>query len=112
MSGEKGNSFSSEPGFSLTCSSQIGSQDLAAGGVFQPFDRFFLDLSYPFPGEVEFFPDFFQGMGMFAVQAEIQSDDIGFPVRKGGEGPFNFLSERVGKKFFFRTGESLLSIRS
>ena len=62
---------------------QVAFKDFAPGGVFQPFDGFFLDLPYPFTGQVKLFPDLFQGMGMFSVEPEIQPDDAGFPVGKG-----------------------------
>ena len=63
--------------------SEVGFQDLAPGCVFQPFDGFFLDLPYPFPGQVELLTDFFQGMGMFPVQSEIQFNDARFAMCQG-----------------------------
>ena len=48
--------------------------------MLQAFDGLFLDLADPFAGQVKFFPDLFQGMGMFSIEPEIKPDDAGFPV--------------------------------
>jgi len=62
---------------------QVCLQQLAPGGIFQPFDGFFLDLSHPFACKAEFLPDFFQGMGMLAIEPEIKPDNIGFTIGQG-----------------------------
>ena len=56
--------------------------------MLQPFNGFFLDLPDPFPGEVKFFPDLFQGMRVLPVEAKVQPDDAGLPLFSEGGAAF------------------------
>ena len=50
----------------------------------EPSDGFFFDLPYSFPCKAELFANFFQGHGMFTIEAKVKSNHIGFALGKGG----------------------------
>ena len=60
--------------------------------MLEAFDGFFLDLPHPFAGQVKFFPDLLQGVGVFPVEPEIEPYNAGFPVGQRTEFPFDLLS--------------------
>ena len=74
-------------------SAQVTFQNFASGSVFEPLNGFFLDLPDPLPGKVKFFTDLLQGMGMFPVESEIESDNTRLPVSEGAQSPFNLFSQ-------------------
>ena len=69
----------------------------------QPSDCFFLDLSYPFTGQTEFFSDLFQGHFLHPYSEE-QLDNIPFAFGKRGQRPFYFACQRFVEQFFVGIG--------
>ena len=73
---------------------EIGFEDLAPGGMLQPLDSLFLDLSYTLTGQVELLTDFFKGMRVLSVQSEIQLNDGSLAMGQGRQGTLNLLPQR------------------
>ena len=56
-------------------------------------DRFFLDLAYTLTGKVELLTDLFEGHGMFAVESEVQGDNVRFTLGQSRQCALNFAAQ-------------------
>ena len=62
---------------------QVAFQNAAAAGVLQASNRFLLDLTHAFTGQIKAFPDFLEGHGMLTIQTEVQANDVAFTWCQG-----------------------------
>src|SRR5437660_12834545 len=56
-------------------------------------DRFFLDLAYPFAGELELLADLLKRERMLPAEADVDANHLRFPLGQRAERPLDFLAE-------------------